>query len=82
MTIRIRRRTSFGGQQRLTSILLACLGYFPDKEKFVEGSDATMTNEDDSASDEQHDYQLLTYGKNRENKTKTTTISLVMHFLY
>lgn len=62
------------GQQRLTSILLAYLGYFPDKKKFEEGSDMTMTNEDDSASDEQHENksilwqytQLLSYGKNRE----------------
>ena len=62
------------GQQRLTSILLAYLGYFPDKKKFEEGSDMTMTNEDDSASDEQHENKsilwqytkMLSYGKNRE----------------
>ena len=62
------------GQQRLTSILLAYLGYFLDKKKFEEGSDMTMTNEDDSASDEQHENksilwqytQLLSYGKSRE----------------
>ena len=62
------------GQQRLTSILLAYLGYFPDKKKFEEGSDMTMTNEDDSASDEQNENktilwqytQLLSYGQNRE----------------
>lgn len=62
------------GQQRLTSILLAYLGYFPDKKKFENGSDMTMTNEDDSASDEQHENksilwqytQMLSYGKNRE----------------
>ena len=62
------------GQQRLTSILLAYLGYFPDKKKFEEGSDMTMTNEDDSASDEQHENKsilwqytkMLSCGKNRE----------------
>ena len=62
------------GQQRLTSILLAYLGYFPDKKKFEDGSDMTMTNEDDSASDEQHENksilwqytQMLSYGKNSE----------------
>ena len=62
------------GQQRLTSILLAYLGYFPDKKKFEEGLDMSITNEDDSASDEQNENksilwqytQLLTYGKNRE----------------
>lgn len=63
------------GQQRLTSILLAYLGYFPDKKKFEEGLDITMVNEDDSASDEQHENksilwqytQLLTFGKKRES---------------
>lgn len=62
------------GQQRLTSILLAYLGFFPDRKEFEEGSDMTMTNEDDSASDEQHENksilwqytQLLSYGKSRE----------------
>ena len=61
------------GQQRLTSILLAYLGFFPDRKKFEEGSDMTMTNEDDSASDEQHENknilwqytQLLSHGKTR-----------------
>lgn len=62
------------GQQRLTSILLAYIGYFPDKKKFENSSDLTMTNEDDSASDEQHENksilwqytQMLSYGQNRE----------------
>lgn len=63
------------GQQRLTSILLAYLGYFPDKKKFEEGLDITMVNEDDSASDEQYENksilwqytQLLTFGEKRES---------------
>lgn len=40
------------GQQRLTSLLLAYLGYFPDKKKFEEGSADVIASEDDSASDE------------------------------
>lgn len=39
------------GQQRLTSILLAFLGYFPNKEKFEKAE--TLAGEDDSASDEE-----------------------------
>lgn len=62
------------GQQRLTSILLAYLGYFPDQKKFEVGSDMAITNEDDSASDEQNENktilwkytQLLSYGQSRE----------------
>lgn len=41
------------GQQRLTSLLLAYLGYFPDKKKFEEGSADAIASEDDSASDEE-----------------------------
>lgn len=40
------------GQQRLTSLLLAYLGYFPDKEKFKNISEPRMAGEDDSAADE------------------------------
>lgn len=40
------------GQQRLTSLLLAYLGYFPDKKKFEEGIEDVMASEDDSVSDE------------------------------
>lgn len=47
------------GQQRLTSILLAYLGYFPDKKKFEEGLDMSITNEDDSASDEQNENKSI-----------------------
>lgn len=38
------------GQQRLTSILLAYIGYFPNKEKFESAADEIAT-EDDSALD-------------------------------
>lgn len=40
------------GQQRLTSILLAYLGYYPEKGKFSEV--APLVNEDDSATDEEN----------------------------
>lgn len=40
------------GQQRLTSILLAYLGYFPDKKKFQSNGAETFANEDDSASED------------------------------
>lgn len=40
------------GQQRLTSILLAYLGYFPNKSKFESASNQTAT-EDESAFDDQ-----------------------------
>lgn len=40
------------GQQRLTSLLLAYLGSFPDKKKFEEVSSDSIASEDDSASDE------------------------------
>lgn len=49
------------GQQRLTSILLAFLGYFPNKEKFEKAE--TLVDEDDSASDEEID--------NTSSETKT-----------
>lgn len=39
------------GQQRLTSLLLAYLGYFPDKKKFERGDMDTVAREDDSAQD-------------------------------
>ena len=39
------------GQQRLTSLLLAYLGYFPDKKKFEEGSADAIASEDDSVSE-------------------------------
>lgn len=40
------------GQQRLTSILLSYLGYFPDKKKFETGEVDKVAHEDDSAFDE------------------------------
>lgn len=42
------------GQQRLSSILLACLGFFPEKAKF-ESSGEEMATEDDSALDREAD---------------------------
>lgn len=42
------------GQQRLTSILLAYIGYLPDRKKFMEGDieDTTLADEDDSTLDD------------------------------
>lgn len=40
------------GQQRLTSLLLAYLGFFPDKKKFESGEMDTVAREDDSAQDD------------------------------
>ena len=42
------------GQQRLTSILLAYIGYIPDRKKFMEGDSDTnlLAEEDDSALDD------------------------------
>lgn len=40
------------GQQRLTSLLLAYLGYFPDKKKFEAAISERVANEDDSATDD------------------------------
>lgn len=41
------------GQQRLTSLLLAYLGYFPNKKKFEAGECAKVASEDDSAADDE-----------------------------
>lgn len=49
------RNLLLDGQQRLSSILLAWLGYEPDKSKFEE-SDG-FASEDDSAKEENHDEQ-------------------------
>lgn len=60
------------GQQRLTSVLLAFLGYFPDKNKFKSANIENFAGEDDSANDEESRRQsgilwrfpeLLKYGK-------------------
>ena len=64
------------GQQRLTSLLLAYLGYFPDKKKFEIGVSNRVANEDDSAADEGNQSnetegflwqysELLGYGHNK-----------------
>lgn len=63
------------GQQRLTSLLLAYLGYFPDKKKFETGECAKVASEDDSAADEEAEpstegflwqySDLLNYGKSK-----------------
>ena len=63
------------GQQRLTSLLLVYLGYFPDRKKFESTSKNHIAVEDDSANDETIDNQsgiiwrfseLTKYGKTKE----------------
>lgn len=47
-----KRNLILDGQQRLTSLLLAYLGYFPDKKKFENGDVGAVAMEDDSVKDE------------------------------
>lgn len=52
-----KRNLILDGQQRLTSVLLAYIGYLPDRKKFLEGDTKIemLAGEDDSASDETDD---------------------------
>lgn len=70
----IRQNLILDGQQRLTSLLLAYLGYFPDKKKFELGDSIRVANEDDSAIDDGSSpsegflwqyTDILKYGKNK-----------------
>lgn len=47
-----KRNLILDGQQRLTSVLLAYIGYLPDRKKFLDGNVEKLAGEDDSASDE------------------------------
>lgn len=47
-----KRNLILDGQQRLTSILLAYIGYIPDRKKFLEGCSHMLAWEDDSALDD------------------------------
>lgn len=49
-----KRNLILDGQQRLTSILLAYIGYIPDRKKFLEGciDSHMLAGEDDSALDD------------------------------
>lgn len=70
-----RQNLILDGQQRLTSLLLAYLGYFPDKKKFEAGEYTKVASEDDSATDEESEpstegflwqyTDLLNYGNNK-----------------
>ena len=70
-----RQNLILDGQQRLTSLLLAYLGYFPDKKKFEAGEYTKVASEDDSAADEESEpsaegflwqyTDLLNYGNNK-----------------
>ena len=48
-----RQNLILDGQQRLTSLLLAYLGYFPDKKRFEVGDSIKVASEDDSAADDE-----------------------------
>lgn len=72
----VKQNLILDGQQRLTSVLLAYLGYFPDKKKFESGASARVANEDDSAADDENQQnesegflwqysELLHYGKSK-----------------
>lgn len=70
----IKQNIILDGQQRLTSLLLAYLGYFPDKKKFESSKTEQMAGEDDSANDENTNFQsgilwrfseLLKYGQSK-----------------
>ena len=70
----IRQNLILDGQQRLTSLLLAYLGYFPDKKKFELGDSIKVANEDDSAIDDEVSpsegflwqyTDILNYGKDK-----------------
>lgn len=71
-----RQNLILDGQQRLTSLLLAYLGYFPNKKKFKTGECTKVASEDDSAADEESEpsvvegflwqySDLLNYGNNK-----------------
>ncbi len=62
------------GQQRLTSLLLAYIGYIPDTKKFETDNEERVAKEDDSALDEENTStegilwqytELLKYGKTK-----------------
>ncbi len=47
-----KRNLILDGQQRLTSVLLAYIGYFPDRKKFLDDNVEILAGEDDSALEE------------------------------
>lgn len=66
------------GQQRLTSILLAYLGFFPDKSKFVEGKDDKIAddndfNDEDAGKGEVIEWTFKMLLANGETTTDTKT---------
>lgn len=70
------RNLILDGQQRLTSILLAYLGFMPNKEKFNSlGMD--LANGDDSEEDEKDSSMEWTYKKLlKENQNENTVLSI------
>ena len=64
------------GQQRLTSILLAYLGYMPIKEKF-DSVDFDLATGDDSAEDEQNVSMEWTYNILLKKSLKDNSVPLI-----
>ena len=67
------------GQQRLTSLLLAYLGYFPNKKMFEAVLSEKAANEDDSAADDVIENptgilwrfsEILKYGKTKNSELR------------
>ena len=63
------------GQQRLTSILLAYLNYFPNKDKF-DNSDNELANEDDSADEPSSEKKIIKWTFDELLKTDEKTSSI------
>lgn len=68
------------GQQRLTSILLAYLGVFPDTDKFKEQNSVIYANENDDENDDENDgriewtfEKIVTLSKEERANIKTDT---------
>lgn len=62
------------GQQRLTSIVLAYLGYFPDKSKFTEETDGKLADDNDFNDDDTGKGEVIewTFKELLEKGEKTT----------
>lgn len=73
------------GQQRLTSILLAYLGYFPDKAKFADMGDDRRADDNDFNDDEMRDdlmewtFQKLLSSSETTTDTKATVTKRILN---
>ena len=70
------RNLILDGQQRLTSILLAYLGFMPNKEKF-KSQEKDLANGDDSEEEEKDSSMEWTYKKLlKDNQNENTVLSI------